>query len=327
MLGMEHVALLILVFIGDALLGDPPWLPHPVRLIGKAIERGEQWLRRTPYLPLQDFLLGLSLVLIIVLGAYFLTVLSLQVLGELSWWLEQTGAVFLGSLCLARRSLKEHASAVYLPLAHEDLDTARLMLARIVSRDTRDLSESEIIRGTLESVAENSSDGVIAPLFYLALGGVPLAFAYKAINTLDSMLGYRTERYEYFGKVAARLDDIANLLPARLTALALAGSAKLLNWVGFSYDGAAAWRSAWRDGHKHASPNAGYPEAALAGAVGVRLGGPSRYFGEVIAKPTLGDARHPLASVHIPRSLVLLDGASLLVLVLFVAILIVTSGL
>jgi len=324
---MEHATLLIVVFIGDALLGDPPWLPHPVQLIGKAIERGERWLRRELSSHTQDFLLGLSLVVVIVLATYFLTALSLQALGQLSWWLEQTGAVLLGSLCLARRSLKEHAFAIFLPLSDGNLEHARLMLARIVSRDTNDLPESEIIRGTLESVAENSSDGVIVPLFYLAVGGVPLALTYKAINTLDSMLGYRTERYEYFGKAAARLDDVANLLPARLTALALVGAAGLLSWVGSAYDGAAAWRIAWRDGHKHASPNAGYAEAALAGALGVRLGGPSRYFGTVIAKPTLGDARHSLSSTQIPQSLVLLDGASLLVLVLLVVILVVTGGL
>lgn len=317
---MEHAALLILVFIGDALIGDPPWLPHPVQLMGKVIEKGEQWLRRKPSSHKRDFLLGVGLAVAVVLATYVLAVLSLQALGMLSWWLEQTVAVLLGSLCLARRSLKEHASAVFLPLSVGDLGHARLMLARIVSRETKDLPESEIIRGTLEAVAESSSDGVIAPLFYLVLGGVPLALAYKAISTLDSMLGYRTERYEYFGKAAARLDDVANLLPARLTALALAGAAWLLGYCDLAYDGAAAWHIAWRDGYKHASPNAGYPEAALAGALGVRLGGPSRYCGEIIEKPTLGDARHPLSPAHIPQSLVLLDGASLLVLVLLVVV-------
>jgi adenosylcobinamide-phosphate synthase len=145
------------------------------------------------------------------------------------------------------------------------------MLARIVSRETEGLPESEVVRATLESVAESSSDGVIAPLFYLALGGAPLALAYKAVSTLDSMLGYRTERYEYFGKAAARCDDLANFVPARLAVFALVGAAWILRGLGLAYDGAAAWRVAWRDGHKHASPNAGYPEAALSGALGVRL--------------------------------------------------------
>jgi adenosylcobinamide-phosphate synthase len=311
---MEDAILLVLVFLADALIGDPPWLPHPVRLIGKEIARGEQWLRQRSSSPAQDFLLGLGLVMVVVSSTYMLAAVSLQILGNLSWWLERIAIVFLGSLCLARRSLKEHAEAVVRPLAEEDLGQARAMLARIVSRETGGLPESEVVRGTLESVAESSSDGVIAPLFYLALGGVPLALAYKAVSTLDSMLGYHTERYEYFGKAAARCDDLANFVPARLTVIALVGAAWILRGLGLVYDGAAAWRVAWRDGHKHASPNAGYPEAALAGALGVRLGGPSYYFGVLVEKSTLGDAHHPLNAALVPRSLVLLDIASVLAL-------------
>jgi adenosylcobinamide-phosphate synthase len=309
---VERAALLILAFIVDALLGDPPWLPHPVRLIGKVIETGEQWLRPNPFSPRSDFARGLILVIGVVGSTYVFTTLLLQTLTALSWWIGQGVAILLGSLCLARRSLKEHTHAVFQPLCIGDLDQARVMLARIVSRETRNLSEAEIVRGTLESVAENSSDGVLAPLFYLTLGGVPLALTYKAVNTLDSMLGYRTERYEYFGKAAARLDDLVNLVPARLTALALGGVAWLFGVFGRPYDGAAAWRVTWRDGHKHASPNAGYPEAALAGALGVQLGGPSRYFGMAVEKPTLGDARQQLHPALIPRSLLVLDGASIL---------------
>lgn len=317
---MERSTLLILAFTLDALIDDPSWLPHPVQLIGKVIEKGEQWLRQEPPSPAWDFWCGLGLAISVVvstcLGAAFL----LQMLTALSWWLGQGGAVLLGSLCLARRGLKEHARAVLFPLRAGDMRTARTMLARIVSRETADLSENEIIRGTVESVAENSSDGVIAPLFYLALGGVPLALMYKAVNTLDSMLGYHSERYEYFGKAAARLDDIANLFPARLTALMLIGAACIRSFFHDSYDGAEAWRIAWRDGHKHASPNAGYSEAALAGALGVQLGGPSRYFGAVVEKPTLGDAQQSLCPEHISQSLVLLDIASALALVICVVI-------
>jgi adenosylcobinamide-phosphate synthase len=312
--------LLVLAYIVDALVGDPPWFPHPVRLMGKAIATSERWLRRGLSSPGQDFFFGLSLVVGVVTATYMLAAFLLQVLGALSWWLEQSVAVLLGSLCLARRSLKEHASAVFHSLCAGDLESARAMLARIVSRETADLPEAEIIRGTLESVAENSSDAVVAPLLYLALGGVPLALAYKAVNTLDSMLGYHTERYEYFGKAAARLDDLVNLIPARLTALALTGAAGLLGSFSQEYDGAAAWHMTWRDGRKHASPNAGYPEAAMAGALGVRLGGPSRYFGVVVEKPTLGEAQHVLSSAHIPRSLVLLDTASVLALAIFVIV-------
>lgn len=311
---MDYAALLTLAFLLDALIGDPHWLPHPVRLIGKAVEGGERWLRRGPVTPAQEVVLGFALVLSVTLSAYLLTALFLHTLTAVSWWLGQGATVALGSLCLARRSLKEHARAVLYPLRAGNLHRARLMLARMVSRETADLPEAAVVRGTLESVAENSSDGVIAPLFYLALGGVPLAMAYKAVNTLDSMLGYRTERYEYFGKAAARCDDLVNLVPARLTALALVGAAWGLGRLGYDYDGAAAWSVTWRDGHKHTSPNAGYPEAALAGALGVQLGGPSRYCGVWVEKPPLGDARRALTPDLIPRSLALLDAASVLAL-------------
>lgn len=315
---MEHVAVLILAFALDALIGDPRWLPHPVRLIGKAVEYGETRFRQ-PTLPFSsDFGRGAALVVIVVLGTYLLTAFFLYVLTRWSWWIRTGVTVVLGSLCLARRDLKEHARAVLQPLASGDLASARSMLGRMVSRETSNLSEAEVIRGTVESVAENSSDGVIAPLFYIAIGGVPLAMTYKAINTLDSMIGYHTERYEQFGKVAARLDDVANFIPARLTALALMGAAWIGRRFGRPYDEKEAWRITWRDGHKHESPNAGYPEAAMAGALGVQLGGLSRYFGEPVEKPTLGDARQPLCPEHITQSLELLDLASVLVLALCV---------
>jgi adenosylcobinamide-phosphate synthase len=308
---------LILAFAVDALLGDPDWPFHPIRLIGFAIEKGEHWLRWRPLSPGQELIRGLGLVLAIVSTTYISAAFILHLAGAMSWWLGQAATTLLGSLCLARRSLKEHAYAVLAPLQTGNLELARMMLARIVSRETRGIAEAEVVRGTVESVAENSADGVITPLFYLALGGAPLALAYKAVNTLDSMLGYRTERYEYFGKTAARLDDVVNFIPARLTALALVGAA----WIGQRFDypfmANAAWRITWRDGSQHVSPNAGYPEAALAGALGVRLGGPSRYFGEVVEKPTLGDPRFPLSPSCIVFSLVLLDLASLLALGVF----------
>jgi len=314
---MEYAAVVLLAFVLDALLGEPRWVPHPVRVIGWVIDTGGQWLRRGPSSPARDFWGGCGLVLGVVVMTYCGATWLLCTLSALSWLLAQAVTVLLGSLCLARRSLKEHAQAIFYPLAIGALDPARTMLARIVSRDTADLSEAEVVRGTVESVAENSSDGVIAPLFYLALGGVPLALAYKAVNTLDSMLGYRTGRYEYLGKAAARLDDLANLIPARLTALALIGA----SWsLGPEYDGRNAWRITWRDGHKHASPNAGYPEAAVAGALGIQLGGSSRYFGELVEKPTLGDARQSLRPEHITQSLRLLDRASVLALCLCVTV-------
>ena len=317
---MSHVALLVLAFALDAVIGDPRWLPHPVRFIGRAITYGEARLRQTTAFAPSDFQRGAVLVVLVVLGTYLLTALLFYLLTRWSLWIGISVSILLGSLCLARRNLKEHAQAVSDALVRRDIVSARTMLARMVSRETSELSESEIIRGTVESVAENSSDGVIAPLFYLAIGGVPLAIAYKAVNTLDSMIGYRTERYEQFGKVAARLDDVANFIPARMTALALIGAAWLGRRFGRPYDEKNAWRITWRDGHKHDSPNAGYPEAAMAGALGVQLGGPSHYFGERVEKSTLGDARHLLCPEHISQELMLLDLASALVMTLCVII-------
>lgn len=315
---MEHAALLILAFLLDAVLGEPRWVLHPVQVIGMVIDKSEQWLRRGPSSPARDFWGGCGIALGVVVSTYFGAKWLLWILSEMSWWLGHAATVFLGSLCLARQSLQEHARAVLQPLRNGELEHARTMLARMVSRDTVDLPEAAVVRGTVESVAENSSDGVIAPLLYFALGGVPLALAYKAVNTLDSMLGYRVRRYEYIGKAAARLDDLANFVPARLTALAVVGAAWILSCYEASYDGRTAWRITCRDGHKHASPNAGYPEAAVAGALGIQLGGPSRYFGELVEKPTLGDALQPLRPEHITRSLRLLDMASVFMLAICV---------
>lgn len=317
---MDHSLLLIFAVVLDAALGDPPWLPHPIRLIGKAISYGEDRLRRVIAPPMSEFRQGAVLVMLVVGGTYVLTVSLLFVLMRWSWWIGIIVTLVLGSLCLARRNLKEHAQAVLDPLRTHDLAQARSMLARMVSRETAALSETEVVRGAIESVAENSSDGVIAPLFYMAIGGVPLAMAYKAVNTLDSMIGYRTERYEQFGKVAARLDDVANYIPARLTALALIGAAWIGRQFGRPYDERAAWRITWRDRRKHDSPNAGYPEAAMAGALGVQLGGPSRYFGELVEKPPLGDAHRPLNQEHILQSLNLLDTTCGLVLLVCVVL-------
>ena len=311
---VEAVAILFFSFLVDAIIGDPDRLWHPIRLIGKSIAFGERWLRHDSFSPPWALFFGAVLVVCVVLTTYACSAFVLQWLILFSWWLGQLGTILLGSLCLARRSLHEHVQLIVQPLQTGNLEQARLMLARIVSRETERLSEGEVVRGTIESIAENSSDGVIAPLFYMAIGGVPLALAYKAVNTLDSMLGYHTEQYEYFGKVAARLDDAANLLPARLTVLALVGAAWVGKQLGRRFDAVAAWRIAWRDGRKHTSPNAGYPESALAGALGVQLGGSNYYFGAILEKPTLGDARHTLTVDQIAQSLFLLDAASLLAL-------------
>ena len=258
----------------DLALGDPPWLPHPVRAIGWLITRLEPWCRRLPL-----YLGGIVLWLLVV-GA------SASIVWLTSSWL----AIFWIWTLLAVRDLDVQALRVIVSLRDGDLVTARQRLSLIVGRDTDSLDEPEILRATVETVAESLSDGIVGPLFYLALGGPAAMAGFKAASTLDSMCGYRNDRYREFGWASARLDDAANFVPARLSVLLVALAALLLG-----YDAWGALRCAFRDGRSQPSPNSGYPEAAVAGALGVRLGGLNYYQGVASAKATLGDARHPLS--------------------------------
>ena len=258
----------------DLALGDPPWLPHPVRAIGWLITRLEPWCRRLPL-----YLGGIVLWLLVV-GA------SASIVWLTSSWL----AIFWIWTLLAVRDLDVQAMRVIVSLRDGDLVTARQRLSLIVGRDTASLDEPEILRATVETVAESLSDGIVGPLFYLALGGPAAMAGFKAASTLDSMCGYRNDRYREFGWASARLDDAANFVPARLSVLLVALGALLLG-----YDAWGALRCAFRDGRSQPSPNSGYPEAAVAGALGVRLGGLNYYQGVASAKATLGDARRPLS--------------------------------
>ena len=212
---------------------------------------------------------------------------------------------------LATRSLLNEALAVGRCLANGDLESARVQVARIVGRDTMNLDDSEVTRATIETLAESASDGIVAPMLYLAIGGVPAALSYKAINTLDSMIGHRDKRYEFFGKVAARLDDVANFIPARLTALLIV----LASWT-LRLDWRAAWRIRLLDGWKHESPNAGQSEAAMAGALGVRLGGTNFYQGERNYGAYIGENRNALDNSALTNAARLTIGVSLLMFVL-----------
>lgn len=256
----------------DLLLGDPDWFPHPVRWLGTAIESGERWLRRIARSEREEEWAGAALTC------------SIAAIG---WTLGRprnaAWQVMLAWTALATRSLLNEASAVIGALEAGDLALARRRLSRIVGRDTTDLNESEISRAVIETLAESACDGIVAPMFWLAAGGVPAAMMYKAINTLDSMIGHIEPPYTHFGRVAARLDDVANFVPARLTAIAI---------VAASGDARRAARTWLRDGSKHASPNAGQSEAAMAGALGVRLGGASSYDGALHLKPVLHEEGH-----------------------------------
>lgn len=290
MSGLLPPSLLVLAaFAVDMLVGDPRWLPHPVVLMGRAIRRLEGLLRRTE-LPLR--LAGALLALFLVGGAWLATWAIIQACARLHPAAGVLAHVWLFSTTLAPRSLAEHAMAVYRPLVAGDLVQARERVGWIVGRDPENLSETEVVRAAVETVAESTCDGVIAPLFWGLLGGAPLAMAYKAANTLDSMVGHLDEKYREFGWASARLDDLLNLVPARLSALLLAAAA-------FS---GRALATAWRDARRHPSPNSGWSEAAVAGALGVRLGGLNYYDGEPEMRAYMGDPLRPLEPADIPRA-------------------------
>ena len=284
-------------FILDLAIGDPRWLPHPVRLIGKSINGLERLLRKVFTAATGERLGGILLVLFLVLPVYFITdrivTLLYQASGRLSTMLGTVIVVYLTATTIATRELIRSAQLVIASIRNGNLASARQQISMIVGRDTHELSEKGVLKATIETLAENLSDGVIAPLFYLAIGGLPLAMTYKAVNTLDSMVGYKNEKYFYFGWAAARLDDLANYLPARITGLIIVLSLFPLTFVRNARKSVSAVRRCLiimiRDGRKHPSPNSGIPEAAMAGALGIRLGGPSTYGGVLSDKPGIGD--------------------------------------
>jgi adenosylcobinamide-phosphate synthase len=280
---MSSRRVLAAAYIFDWIAGDPEWFPHPVRLIGRGIEEGERILRRSRQTPAAELAAGGILTFGVVVSVYLGAAKTITWANKRGRRLGFAAEMLLAWTCLASRSLHDEASAVVTALEEGDNAQARQRLARIVGRDTQALDQHEICRAVIETVAESSSDGIIAPLFYMAIGGVPLAMAYKAINTLDSMIGHTEDRYFYFGKAAARLDDVANFLPSRLTALGIIAAATAVEASPAS--ALETWR---RDGMKHKSPNAGQPESAMAGALQVRLGGENYYAGEAMPAPLIG---------------------------------------
>jgi len=309
----SSATLLVSAFLLDLAVGDPRWLPHPVILMGKFISRGERFLWSGA--AGRDFFAGMALSLVlltIVVGATWMVLYSVALLPPMIGFLLTAG---LASTTLATRGLLDAVRQIETPLRSDNLVKARENLAHIVGRETATLNEDKILRASLESLAENTNDGIVAPLFYLFLGGVPMAIVYKAVNTLDSMIGYRSERYLYFGKFAARLDDVVNFIPARLTAFIMVIATFLVR-----LNGSLALRILRRDHANHLSPNAGYPEATLAGALGIRLGGPSVYFGNEIWKPTMGDEFTPVNIEMLKEARSLCLVTAILSLVTFVLI-------
>ena len=266
----------------DLLVGDPEWFPHPVRAIGRLIAAGESVARPGRHSPVRDLLAGALLTAVVVAATAAIALSVLRAAREVHPAVAWVAEGLLAWTVLATGSLLAEASRVIYALEVGNLVSARTRLARIVGRDTLTLTEPEIARGLIETVAESTCDGIVAPLCYLVVGGVPAALAYKAVNTLDSMIGHRDPPYTYFGRIAARLDDLANFVPARLAALAITMAA-----VCTGHSATGAWRIWRRDHANHDSPNAGHPEAAMAGALGVALGGTNYYDGVASTKPVL----------------------------------------
>jgi len=293
----------------DALIGDPRWFPHPVRLMGRMVTWYERWVgRRTLTAPLQR-VMGIVLALGLPVLVYFFTWLVIDWATRRDEILSSILVVLLAWTTLAARDLFDHALPVLHALDTADLPSARQAVSAIVGRDTERLSEPEIVRATVETLAESTADGIVAPLFYLVVGGPALALAFKAVSTLDSMVGHLDEHHRHLGWASARLDDLANWLPARLTGLLFVISAAVSR-----QHPAQAWKVFRRDASKHQSPNSGRPEAAMAGALGVQLGGPSTYGGTRIERPRLGCPHVPLAPARIREALRLVAVTSVLAL-------------
>jgi len=300
-------------FLLDCLLGDPLSAAHPVVLMGKLISFLEKKLRsRYPKTPQGERTAGTIMALLVPLVSAGAGLLLLYLAWRVHPWAYFAVSAFLCWQCFAARCLMTEAKKVVTCLETQGLAAGRRQVAMLVGRDTENLSEEQVIKAAVETVAENTSDGVVAPLLWMALFGAAGGLFYKAINTMDSMVGYKNEKYLHFGRAAAKLDDGANYVPARLSALAMIGAAFLLK-----LDGKGAWGVWRRDRRNHASPNSAQTESACAGALGVRLGGDASYFGQLYKKPTIGDPRRPIERADVHRACNLMYGTSGLLLALY----------
>lgn len=307
---MNFIDILLAVII-DWIVGDPYWLPHPVIYIGKLIssldKRGRKICKSNKGLKAFG-----GLIVIIVASISFIIPFSILYLARNNLWFYHILNIVILWTTLAAKCLKDEAIKVYNSLKNRDIEDARLKLSYIVGRDTKELTESEIIRADVETVAENASDGIIAPLFYGIIGGAPLAMMYKGINTMDSMLGYMNEKYLYIGFFPAKVDDVFNLIPARLSGILMCLTAPVVKGSVLE-----SFKIMIRDRKNHKSPNCAYPEAAAAGAMGIQIGGTNVYFGEVVYKPTIGDKNKELNYVHIFDSIKLMYASEILLILLY----------
>lgn len=313
---MNPMITAVAAFLIDALIGDPRSKFHPVVLIGNLISLLEKILRRDADGSITKILKG-GVLVALVLAVSYGAGLGIVTLAEMTG--SFTAKIFIEALVLSfmisPRSLAEAGREIYFLLNMENLAQARYKVGWIVGRDTANLNEAEVVRATVETIAENTVDGIISPLFYFAIGGLPLAVAYRAVNTMDSMIGYKNEKYLHFGRVAAKLDDVANFIPARITAALFISSALILN-----LDFRNAFMMMKRDAAKHPSPNGGYAEATVAGALNIRLGGFNSYFGVKHFREYMGDPIETLQAHHILAAIRMMYTATVIFLSLSIAI-------
>lgn len=302
----------------DAVVGDPRWFPHPVRGMGIVIGWCDKHVGRIPCHPTLLRGAGLALALGLPLFVFVLSHEAIASADRVTWWFGSLLTIGFAWTTLAGRDLWDHVRAVSRQLEQGNLPGARRAVGMIVGRDTDQLSQEELARATIETIAESTSDGIIAPLLYLALGGAPLALAYKAVNTLDSMVGHKDERHIDFGWASARLDDLANWIPARLSAALIILTAAVV--MREPRRVRTGWHALWRDGSKHPSPNSGRPEAAMAGSLGIQLGGINCYQGVPDERPLLGQGGRPPDSSDIRAASRIMIGVGTLGVTLAVGI-------
>jgi adenosylcobinamide-phosphate synthase len=309
-------------YIIDIIVGDPCWFPHPVAIIGRWTRFVEGNIRAHTITRASEKKRGIFLWFSVVIPTFFLTYGITEVSFSLGALCGMITTALLASLTLATRSLYKESKAVMDALRCEDMEGARKNLSMIVGRDTENLDEAGILRAVIETVSENLSDGIVAPMFYLTVGGLPLAMTYKAVNTLDSMVGYRNARYRDIGCFSAKMDDVFNWVPARITGFIIVIASFILRFTPLEKESLTGfnWRDSWRiirrDGRNHTSPNSGIPEAAVAGSLGIWIGGENRYFGQITHKPTIGDKIKKTDKEDVKKTWVIMFTSSLLMVII-----------
>lgn len=302
---------LILGYALDLLVGDPQGFPHPIRLIGRLIENVERALRKKCKSAQDERRAGVVLWFVVVLTSYVVPLVILLLASKINFLLAGAIETVMCAFILATKSLKDESMIVHKYLEQNDISTARKYLSYIVGRDVENLNSNQIAKAAVETVAENTSDGVIAPMIFMLIGGAPLGFLYKGINTLDSMVGYKNDKYINMGRFSALADDAANFLPARIAAYLMIAASYILKM-----DYESAYRIYKRDRYNHKSPNSAHTESVCAGALNIMLGGPNYYGGILVTKPTIGDDKRPVVNDDIKKSNKLMYATSLLCLII-----------